>query len=63
MCPPIDLYPERESDLQALYEDGPADREPVSYEDILDAPSVSEADPAELNLSTVRTRAIRRQLM
>ena len=43
----IDLYPECDSDLEALYKDSPADWELVSYEDILDAPSSSEADPAD----------------
>ena len=47
VSPLIDLYLERDSDLEALYEDSPADRDPVSYEDVLDAPYSSEADPAE----------------
>ena len=37
----------RDSDLEALYKDSPADPEPVSYEDVLDAHSGSEADPAD----------------
>ena len=48
ISPVIDLYPERDSNLEALCEDSPADQEPVSYEDILDAPSSTEADPAEV---------------
>ena len=47
VSPLVDLYPEQDSDLEALYADSPADREPVSYEDALDAVSGSEADPAE----------------
>ena len=47
VSPLIDLYLERDSNLEALYEDSLADREPVSYEDVLDALSGSEADPAE----------------
>ena len=47
VSPLIHLYPEQDSYLEALYEDSPADQEPVSYEDVLDAPSGSEADPAD----------------
>ena len=46
VSPLIDLYLEQNSDLEALYEDSPADQELVSYEDVSDAPSGSEADPA-----------------
>ena len=37
----IDLYPERDSDLEALY-DSTADQEPVAYNDVMEAPSDSE---------------------
>ena len=43
----LDLSLERDSDLEALYEGSPTDREPVSYKDILNAPSSSEVDPAK----------------
>ena len=42
--PLIDLYPECDSDLEALY-DSPADRAPVSYDDLQKPPSNLEADP------------------
>ena len=44
----IDHYLEQDSDVEVLYEDSPADQEPISYEDVLDAPSGSEADSADL---------------
>ena len=47
ISPLIDFYPKQDSYLEALYKDNPADQEVLSYEDILDAPSSSEADPAE----------------
>ena len=47
VSPLIDLYLKWDADLGDLYEDSPADREPVSYNDVLDAPSGSEADPAK----------------
>ena len=42
------IYLERDSNLEVLYEESSMDREPVSYEDVLDAPSSSEADPVDL---------------
>ena len=45
VSPLIDFYPEQDSDLEALYDISPADPEPVSYEDVLDAPFSSEANP------------------
>ena len=41
VSPLIDLYPEHDSDLEALYEDSLADQEQ-------DTPFGSEADPADL---------------
>ena len=40
MSPLIDLYPEQDSDVEVLYEDSPADQEPISFQDV-------EADPAD----------------
>ena len=48
VSPLIDPYPERDSDLEALYENIPEDWEPVLYKEFLDAVSGSEADPVEL---------------
>ena len=47
VSPLMDLYPEQDSDLEALYRDSPADREPACNGDPLDAPCGSEADPVE----------------
>ena len=55
VSPLVDLYLEWDSDLEALYEDSPAFRKPVSYEDILDAPSGSEVES--------ETRVTERQFM
>ena len=44
----IDFYLEWDSDLEALYDDSPTYWELVSYEDVLDDPSSSEVDPADL---------------
>ena len=46
VSPLIDLYPELDSDLEALY-DSPADWAPVSNNNLQDVPSDSEADPAD----------------
>ena len=49
VSPLIDLYPGRDSDLEALY-DSPVDWKPTSYDDIKRGPSGSEADLADLEL-------------
>ena len=64
VCPHIDLYPEQDSDLEALY-DSPTDWEPVSYEDVLDVPSISETDLTQpiQSPSAVKTRVIERKFV
>ena len=46
VSPLIDLYPDRDSDLQALY-DSPAHLTLISYEDLQETPSGLKADPAD----------------
>ena len=46
MSPLIDLYLDQDSDLEPIY-NSPTDWEPVSYDDVLDALSGSESDPAD----------------